>query len=118
MEGYKLFKEAVEAASAAAVQWKYVGDGSIFTKQELLDMADVFDEKFPIGGWNYFVTFPNGEISLLATEDNQIERLYLPVKDTDSTKAAEEPARPKFCSGCGNRLEGAAKFCPKCGKKI
>ena len=79
MEGYKKFKDVVLDAASAASSWKYAGDGNIFNKDELLAMADFFDEKFPIGDWNYFVCFPDGEIGLLATEDNQIEQLFLPI---------------------------------------
>ena len=79
MEGYKLFKDAVEDASKGTEQWRYAGDGSVFTKQDMLDMAAVFDEQFSIGGWNYFLAFPNGEIDIMATEDNSVERMFLPL---------------------------------------
>lgn len=78
MEGYKSFRETVEDASKATGKWRYVGDNNIFDKQELLDMAEFFDEQFPLGEWNYFVCFPDGEIGLLDNSDNEIEQLFLP----------------------------------------
>lgn len=107
MEGYKLFKDAVEDASKNTSQWKYVGDDNIFVKPEMLAMAAIFDGQFTAGGWNYFLTFPDGEIDILATEDNSMERLFLPIK-----------TRPKFCMNCGNKLDATSKFCMKCGTKI
>lgn len=82
MEGYKKFRDVVLDAATNANEWRYAGDGNLFTKDELLEMADVFDGQFPAGDWNYFVCFPDGEIGLLSTEDNEIEQLFLPNRNS------------------------------------
>lgn len=37
---------------------------------------------------------------------------------TPSTPVTSEEAAPKFCPGCGAKLETGAKFCPSCGQKL
>jgi hypothetical protein len=44
-----------------------------------------------------------------------------PEKPAEVAKPAETPAAPakaKFCTSCGAKLEGAGKFCTSCGAKI
>ena len=81
MEGYKSFRETVLDASRFAEKWTYTGSGEPFDKDELLAMAEAYDELYKPDGWNYFVAFPQGEIGVLSTEDNTVEWLFLPKKE-------------------------------------
>lgn len=79
MEGYKLFREAVESVSSAAVSWQELSSGTWFGLDELRRMGDVYDEVTEPDGWNYFVTFEgSGEICLASTCSREIKFLFVP----------------------------------------
>lgn len=109
MEGYKAFKDAVISVGNVTKRWKDTFSGDTFTLDELLDLGDAYDKMFPVDGWNYFVTFPTGEIGLLSTNDNDIILLMVP----EGMKV-----RPNFCTNCGASLNADSVFCPDCGAKI
>ena len=134
MEGYTSLKDAVISVENTTEKWKNVMTGEIFDKKELLQMGDTYDGLFAPDGWNYFVTFPTGEIGLLSTNDNEIMLFLVPEGSTMEAKpaheaviaaepAAEGPApapkaQPKFCTSCGARLKAGARFCTECGSRV
>ena len=36
----------------------------------------------------------------------------------EPVKSSTKKKQPKFCSECGNKIEGQPKFCPECGNKL
>lgn len=112
MEGYKSFREAVESVKDKAELWRYTLSGESFSYDELLEAAEGYDGCFKPDGWNYFVSFPEGELGILSTDDNEIVPLYLPIKENLQQK------KPRFCNKCGARLRAESKFCPSCGKTV
>ncbi len=115
MEGYKSLKEAVISVENVTSRWKHTVSGELFDKRELLDMGETYDKLFDPDGWNYFVTFPTGEIGLLSTNDNEIMLFLVP--EGAAPGATPKPA-PKFCTNCGAALKPGAKFCTSCGTRV
>ncbi len=115
MEGYKSLKEAVISVENLTGRWKSVASGELFDKSELLNMGDTYDKLFNPDGWNYFVTFPTGEIGLLSTSDNEIMLFLVP---EGATAAAGAKPGPKFCTNCGAALKPGDRFCIGCGTKV
>lgn len=140
MEGYKSFKEAVESVQSEGRVWKYLGNETErFSFDELIQTAEFYDRTFPADEWNYFVTFPTGEIGIFSCEDGDVEMLFVAAQDEPATAPSEpEPAvpeasplpeeqpepevpqfrTPKFCRECGSKTVPGDKFCSNCGRKF
>lgn len=111
MEGFKSLRSAVLSVMTVTSNWKGSLTGDVFQLNELLNMGNLYDETYEPDGWNYFVSFPTGEIGILSTDDNQIVMLFVP----DSGAPNE---RSNFCEMCGSHLKRPGKFCPYCGAKL
>lgn len=121
MEGYKSFYEAVSSVKDTAKAWKHFTTGDVFTYDEMEEAAKQYDAVDSPGGWNYFVSFPGGEVGILSTEDNEVMPMFLPVKDETSAseeKAPEKAAKPRFCHSCGAQVKERSVFCPICGTTL
>ncbi len=118
MEGYKSLKEAVISVENVTERWKNVASGELFDKSELLNMGETYDKLFEPDGWNYFVTFPTGEIGLLSTNDNEIMLFFVPEGAASTAPQAGAKPGPKFCTNCGAALNPGAKFCTECGTRV
>lgn len=111
MEGYKSLREAVASVGNPAFIWRDTINGSTFNLNELYSMGNTYDRLFAPDGWNYFVTFPTGEIGLLSTDDNEIVLLFVPIMP-------QAKPRSKFCTKCGSALPLEGSFCKMCGARI
>lgn len=143
MEGYKSLREAVASVGNPAFIWRDVINGNTFNLNELYQMGNSYDKMFSPDGWNYFVTFPTGEIGLLSTDDNEIVLLFVPINAQSAqdvqTKQSEistqnaKPVQPvqspqqmKSPNGAPQTyspqpLQKAVprpKFCTKCGSAL
>ncbi len=122
MEGYKTFVQVMDLASSSCSQWRSVEDGTVFTYDEMMEIAAYLDAAFPVIGHSWYVAFPDGEIGLLNEDEKEIIRLFYPLASPSvRVKAGTDtpPAgKPAFCMYCGARLLEEARFCPQCGKKV
>ncbi len=122
MEGYKTFVQVMDLASSACSQWRSAEDGTVFTYDEMMEIAAYLDGAFPVIGHSWYVAFPDGEIGLLNEDEKEIVRLFYPIP-SPSVKVkigmeASSCEKPAFCMYCGARLHEEARFCPQCGRKV
>lgn len=115
MEGYKSLVRTVEDAAKIASCWKYIGDGTVYTKEELLALGKLYDENFPLDEWSYFVYFPTGEIGMLLTVSRSVDIMFLPLEEAGEGKYKLK-VDMDFCSDCGQWIKADESFCPFCGK--
>ncbi|MDX9871097.1 MAG: zinc-ribbon domain-containing protein [Clostridia bacterium] len=95
------------------------------------------DKKLEIGDLVYAAYKAGSEPDngLLQNKFNEIEELESQIRDIEAQleqpkenvaatadmpdlpqELPAEPSAAKFCSNCGNALDGSVKFCPNCGK--
>ena len=131
MEGFRNFTRAMDRASDVCSQWRSADDGTVYSYAELMLLAAYLDRDYPLGDRQWYIVFPDGEISLLHEDFDEIMPMWLPIKSRpprmkltgdefypmeEEEKKAELP-KFKFCIHCGAKLPADAVFCAKCGKK-
>ncbi len=122
MEGFKTFVQVMDLASDACSSWESAEDGTIFSYEEMMEMAAYLDGAFPLAGNSWYVAFPDGEIGLLNEDEKEIIRMFYPLRSAPvRVKLGLEESvsdAPAFCIHCGAGLPAEAVFCPKCGKRV
>ncbi len=118
MEGFKTFTQVMDMASDACSKWTSVEDNTVFTYEEMMELAAYLDGAFPLVGNSWYVCFPDGEIGLLDEEEKEIVQLFYPISSSPVSVKMGMEDRPAYCMYCGAKLAFEAKFCPKCGKRI
>ena len=122
MEGFKTFTQVMEMASDSCSRWRSVENESVFSYEEMMEMAAYLDGAFPLVGNSWYVAFPDGEIGLLNEDEKEIIRMFYPVDSSPVRNKIgmddEDLEKPSYCIYCGTKLSPEANFCPKCGKRV
>lgn len=59
-----------------------------------------------------------GKTGGAAAVSSAVTPLVSPAASPSSLNAGEQSTPAAFCGNCGNKLNGASKFCPSCGTKV
>ena len=85
MEGFKAFTQAMDMASDVCSGWKSAADGTVYSYDEMMEMAAYLDGAFPVVGHSWYVVFPDGEIGLLNEDEKEIVRMFYPIESSPVT---------------------------------
>lgn len=98
--------------------WKSSSDNTTGKKLESIDQLLVKPNGFEGNSWQLLqrmcAYIPTTRPSIISVVDELNKLMHKELAEMVS----KVPAKPKFCSGCGNSIVGCTNFCSNCGKRV